>query len=219
MAATLKATKRENLTKSATKQIRENGGVPAVLYGKDKESTSISVDSIDLVKTVREEGRNAVISLDVQGGDSVDVMLHDYQMDPLKDELVHVDFYAVNMSQEMDVSVPLRLEGEAIGSKDGGVLQQPLYELQVRAKPGSIPEEIVVDVTSLEVGDSLAVSDLPAANSYEITEDPDTTIVTITAPDSVEDVEEAPDEDAEPELVDAESEDDNQDNGDEEQSN
>ncbi|MFC3040982.1 50S ribosomal protein L25/general stress protein Ctc [Virgibacillus xinjiangensis] len=217
MAATLKATKRENLTKSATKQIRETGGVPAVLYGKEQEPTSISVESIDLVKTVRDEGRNAVISLDVQGGESVDVMLHDYQMDPLKDELIHADFYAVNMSQEMDVSVPLRLEGEAIGSRDGGVLQQPLYELQVRAKPGSIPEEIVVDVTSLEVGDSLAVSDLPKADSYEITEEPDTTIVTITAPDTVEDAEEAPDENAEPDLVDAESDEDsgeesNQDN-------
>lgn len=203
MAVTLKAKQREDYTKAATKEIRTSGRVPGIVYGKDKENKSISVDSIELVKTVRDEGRNAIISLEVENDKSVDVMLHEYQMDPLRDELVHVDFYVVNMSQEMDVEVPLRFDGEAQGAKDGGVLQQPLYELQVRAKPGNIPDEIVVDVTALGIGDSLAVSDLPTFDNYEVTEDPDTAIATVTAPDTLDDTEEAPDENAEPELVDA----------------
>ncbi|GAB3054555.1 50S ribosomal protein L25/general stress protein Ctc [Virgibacillus ainsalahensis] len=206
MAVKLKAAKREDYTKSATKEIRNSGKVPAVLYGKEKENQTISVDSIDLLKTVRDEGRNAIISLDVEGEKAVNVMLHDYQMDPLKDELVHVDFYAVNMSEERDVAVPLRLDGEAQGSKDGGVLQQPLYELQVRAKPADIPEEIAVDITQLEVGDSLAISDLPTSGKYEFTEEPDTTIATVLPPDTLDETEEAPDENAEPELVDAKEE-------------
>ncbi len=206
MAVKLKSTNREDLTKSATKQVRNSGRVPAVVYGQGKEPKSISVDSIELVKTVRDEGRNAIISLDLDNSGSVDVMLHDYQIDPIKDELIHADFYVVNMSEEMDVEVSLRFEGEAQGAKDGGVLQQPLYTLQVRAKPSSIPEEITVDVSSLEIGDSLTVADLSTSGSYKILDEQDTTIATIVAPDTLDDVEEAPEEGDKPELVDPEAE-------------
>lgn len=204
VAVKLEATLREDLTKSATKEIRNSGRVPAVIYGKEKDTESISVDSIELIKTVRDEGKNAIITLNVENNKSVDVMLHDYQIDPLKDELIHADFYIVNMAEEMDVEVALRLEGEAQGTKDGGVLQQPMYELQVRAKPGNIPEEIIVDITDLKVGDSISVSDITIKGNYEVLEDSDTTIATVLAPDTLEDVEEAPDENAEPELVGAE---------------
>lgn len=202
LAATINANERKDLRHSATKEIREKGLIPAVVYGKDREPTTISVDSIELLKTVRDEGRNAVLSLQVEG-DTVDVMLHDYQVDPVKDKLLHADFYAVNMSQEMDVNVPIRLEGEAQGARDGGVVQQPLYELSVRAKPRDIPEEITIDVSELGVGDSLLVSDLKGASSYEILEDENTTIVTVLVPDEEpeETVEEEP---TEPELVDGE---------------
>lgn len=201
MAVKLQATKRDDLTKSTTKEIRNSGRVPAVVYGQEKDSKAISVNSIELVKTVRDEGRNAIISLDVENDNAVDVMLHDYQMDSLKDELIHADFYIVNMAEEMDVEVALRLEGEAQGSKDGGVLQQPLYELQVRAKPADIPEEISVNIESLEVGDSITIADLPKAANYAFLEDEDTTIATILTPDTLDDLEETPDENAEPELV------------------
>lgn len=204
MAVTLKAAKREDLTKSATKQIRLNGDVPSVVYGKDKKSKAISVNSIELVKTVRDEGRNAIISLDIENESPVDVMLHEYQMDPLKDELIHADFYIVNLAEDMDVSVSLTLEGEPVGVKDGGVLQQPLYELQVRAKPAEIPEVISVDVSQMSIGDTIAVGDLPKADSYEIIEEEDTTVATVVPPDTADDAEAPEDENVEPELVDAE---------------
>ncbi|GGB51117.1 50S ribosomal protein L25/general stress protein Ctc [Virgibacillus dakarensis] len=202
MAVKLKALNREDHKKSTTKAIRENGQVPAVVYGKAKEAKSIAVDSLALIKTVRDEGRNTIISLDVENDKPVDVMLHDYQIDPIKDELLHADFYVVNMAEEMDVEVPLRLEGEANGTKEGGVLQQPFYELQVRAKPGNIPEEISIDVSNLGIGDSIAIADLPQRNEYQFLDDPETTIATIVPPDTLKDVEEAPDENDEPELVD-----------------
>lgn len=204
MAVTLKATKRNDLRKSATKQIRLDGDVPSVVYGKDNEPKAISVNNIELVKTVRDEGRNAIISLDVENDTPVDVMLHEYQTDPLKDELIHADFYVVNLEEKMDVSVPLTLDGEPVGAKDDGVLQQPLYELQVRAKPADIPEVITVDVTQMNIGDTLTVEDLPKADIYEITEEPDTAVATIVPPDTMDDIEEEADEDAEPELVGAE---------------
>ncbi|MFD1362579.1 50S ribosomal protein L25/general stress protein Ctc [Lentibacillus salinarum] len=206
MAVTLKAAKREDLTKSVTKQIRTNGDVPSVVYGKDKESKAISVNSIELVKTVRDEGRNAIISLAIENEKPVNVMLHDYQTEPLKDEVIHADFYIVNMDVEMDVSVSLSLEGEPAGVKDGGVLQQPLYEVQVRAKPANIPDVITVDVAELGVGDTLTVGDLPKADSYEVIDEEETTLATVVPPDTVEDTEEAPDDGAEPELVDASKE-------------
>lgn len=206
MATTLKAVKRENHKGSATRKLRLNGQVPGIVYGKDKGNTSISMDSLDLIKAVRDDGRNAIFKLAVDSDQPLEVMLHDYQIEPIKDELVHVDFYIVDMKEEMDVEVSLVLTGEAPGAKAGGVLQQPLYELQVRAKPKDIPEEITVDVSQLEIGDSISVADLPASDKYEITDDPDTTIATILAPDSIEDVEEAPSENDEPELVDADAE-------------
>ncbi|MBU5467404.1 50S ribosomal protein L25/general stress protein Ctc [Virgibacillus sp. MSJ-26] len=203
--AKLKAVKREDHTTSATKKLRGQGQVPAVVYGKDKETKSIAVNSIELVKTVRDEGRNAIISLDVENDKSVEVMLHDYQMDMLKDELIHADFYIVDMSEEMDVDVAIRLDGEAAGTKEGGVLQQPLFELVVRAKPNNIPDEIVVDVSDLDIGDSITIADLPKSDKYEILEEEDTAVATVTAPTEEEDLEPSDeDESAEPELVGAE---------------
>ncbi|WP_217588352.1 50S ribosomal protein L25/general stress protein Ctc [Lentibacillus saliphilus] len=207
MTVTLKATKRNDHTKSITKEIRESGHVPAVLYGKDKAATSIAVNSVDLIKTVRDEGRNAIISLDIENGKPTDVMLHDYQIDPIRDELIHADFYVVDMKAEMDVEVSVRLEGDPEGVKEGGVLQQPLYVLQVRAKPNNIPEEIVVDVAGLGIGDVVSVADLPTSNQYEILDEADTTVATILAPISEEELETTADvENAEPELVDSKDE-------------
>lgn len=206
MAVKLKAAKREDLKSSVIKQLRESGQIPAVVYGKEKEAKTISVDSLALIKTVRDEGRNAVISLDIAGDSAVDVMLHEYQMHPLKDEVIHADFYMIDLSEEMDVEVPLRLEGEAQGSKDGGILQQPLYELQVRAKPHAIPEEITVDITNLEIGDSLAIADLPTAAEYEFLDESETTIATVLPPEAEEETEEEADVSLEPELVGADEE-------------
>lgn len=202
MAVKLKAVRRDDLSKSNTNRLRNEGAVPAVVYGNKKDPVTVAVDSIELLKTVRDEGRNAVITLDVEQGQAVDVMLHDYQTDPIKEQLTHADFYVVDMSQEMDVSVSIYLDGEAVGAKEGGVLQQPLYELLIRAKPADIPEVIRINVSELGVGDAIVVSDLKEAENYQVLDDPDTTIVTVTAPDAEEDLEPAEaDESAEPELV------------------
>ncbi|WP_080871815.1 50S ribosomal protein L25/general stress protein Ctc [Oceanobacillus timonensis] len=201
MAVKLNAQKREDLTKSVTSEIRKSGRIPAVVYGKDKESKTISVDSVDLVKTVRDEGRNAIISLQVEGGNAVDVMLHDYQIDPLKDDVLHADFYIVNMAEEMDVDVSVRLEGESKGEKEGGVLQQPFYEILIRAKPKDIPEEIVVDVSDLDVNDSLSISDLNVTGNFEFLAEPDTTIASVVPPTTEEDLDTGEDESGEPEVI------------------
>src|SRR5690625_3065577 len=150
MSISLKAKSRNTLTSAATKQWRKDGYIPSVVYGKGKEKVKVSVQNMELLKTVRDEGRNAIISLDVEGGSKVDVMLHEYQTDPVKGDVIHADFYVVDMTEEMDVMVTLQLEGEPKGDREGGILQQPLFELQVRAKPRDIPETIIVDVSDLD---------------------------------------------------------------------
>ncbi|SES22973.1 large subunit ribosomal protein L25 [Gracilibacillus ureilyticus] len=182
MAVELQAENRDNLKSSYTREVRVAGRVPAIIYGYNVDPKPVAVDSGELLKTVRDEGRNAIISLKV-GNDSFDVMLHEYQQDPLKGELVHADFYVVNMSAEIDVQVPVVLEGEAAGTKAGGVLQQPLYELSLRAKPNEIPENITINVSDLEIGDSILISDLRDGKNYEILEDENTTVVSILVPD------------------------------------
>lgn len=203
LAVTVKAKSRQDLRGSVNKQLRREGRVPAIVYGKDKESLPISVNSLELLKTLRDEGKNVIISLDIEGDSPRQVMFHEYQIEPLRDELYHADFYMVDMSSEVDVEVPIHIDGEAQGVKDGGILSQPLHEVSLRAKPNEIPDEITVDVSSLEVGDSFLVSDLKAGKNYEITEDESTAIVTILAPQTEEVVEpgETQDENAEPEVI------------------
>src|SRR5699024_7279082 len=207
MAVKLKAKQRADLSKSATKQLRNEGSIPSVVYGKGKDTLTVSVDSIELFKVVRDEGRNAILTLDLEDGEAVDVMLHEYQVDPIKQNVIHADFYIVDMDQEMDVTVSINLDGEPVGAKEGGVLQQPLYELSIRAKPSNIPDEISIDVSELNIGDCIAVSDLKDEEAYTITEDADTTIVSVTASIPEEELETtAEEEDAEPELDDQKGE-------------
>jgi len=206
MAVKLKAKLREDLTRSATRELRKNGQVPAVVYGKDKDAKTVSIDNMELIKTVRDEGRNAIISLDVEGDSPVDVMLHEYQMDPIRNELLHVDFYMIDLTEALDVEVSVRLEGEAEGTREGGILQQPLYELQVRAIPSAIPEEIVVDVTELEIGDTITVADLPVSDDYEYLDEEDTPVAVVLPPEVEEETEDTTDVSVEPELVGAEDE-------------
>jgi len=207
MAISLKAKLREDFSRATTNQLRQEGFVPAVVYGKGKETKTVSVDNVELLKTVRDEGRNAIISLDIEDKDAIDVMLHEYQTDPVKGEVIHVDFYIVDMAEEMDVAVALRLEGDAAGAREGGILQQPLYELQVRAKPRDIPEEITVNVSDLDIGESISVADLPKSDKYEFIDEPETTIAVVLAPEAEEETEvEEVDFSAEPELVGAEEE-------------
>src|SRR5699024_7571871 len=109
-----------------------------------------------------------------------------YQMHPVKDEITHADFYMIDMKEEMDVEVPLVLEGEAAGAREGGILQQPYFELQVRAIPSAIPDEIVVDVTELAIGDTITVADLPVKDEYTFLDEEDLAIATVLPPEEEE---------------------------------
>ncbi|HET7521877.1 MAG TPA: 50S ribosomal protein L25/general stress protein Ctc [Bacillales bacterium] len=210
MATELEAKIRDHEKKSTIRKIRKEGNVPAVVYGNGVKSTAIYFNHSDFIKVIREAGRNGVITLKVEK-DDYPVMLHDLQYDNLKDEIVHADFFKVDMSSKVDVEVAVHLVGNAAGEKEGGVVQQSLYELNVRALPAEIPDSIEVNVEELNIGDSLQVGDVKANAAYEVLNDPEATIVSVTPPEQ-EPVEEEESEQKEPELVDGgeKSEDDKQ---------
>ncbi|AJD89386.1 50S ribosomal protein L25 [Jeotgalibacillus malaysiensis] len=193
MSSVLKATKREGFKNSDLTELRNAGKLPAVVYGYKVENTAISVDEIDLVKTIREVGRNGIIELDIEGNKQK-VVLSDYQSDFLKDEIIHADFLAVNMSEELTVDVAVHLVGEAAGAKEGGVVQTVLHELSISAKPNDIPESFEVDVTDLEIGESFSVEDLRSKYDVTINHEDDETIVSVLAPRTEEEIEELEEE-------------------------
>lgn len=189
LPTTLSATEREDLKRSATTKIRHSGAFPAVVYGKGKENTNVSLDAIAFTKAMREAGRNGILQLQIGTGNMEQVMLQDVQTDPLKGEVVHADFYIVDMKSEVDVEVTVHLIGESQGVKDGGILQQPLHQVSVRSLPGNIPEVIEYDISNMEVGDSLQIKDLKEGRQYEVTDDEDTVIASILPPQVEEVVE------------------------------
>ncbi|MBF7020745.1 50S ribosomal protein L25/general stress protein Ctc [Staphylococcus sp. 18_1_E_LY] len=168
-------------TRSDLKTLRNSGKVPAIVYGYSTKNTSVKVDEVEFIKVIREVGRNGVIELAV-GSKTIKVMVSDYQFDPLKNQITHIDFLAINMSEERTVEVPVQLIGEAAGAKEGGVVEQPLFDLEVTATPDNIPESIEVDITELEVNDSISVSDLKTTGDFTIENDENDSVVTVVPP-------------------------------------
>jgi large subunit ribosomal protein L25 len=167
--------------------MRHEGQVPAVVYGANVDSKALYINASDFLKTIREVGRNGVISLDLDG-ETYDVILSDYQMDPIKKEILHADFLAVDMSKEIQVNVRVTLVGEAAGVKDGGVLQQPLHEVSITATPADIPSVIEVDVSGLQVGETMSIADIQGRTSYHINNEDEETIVSILPPRQEEEI-------------------------------
>ncbi|RAK16562.1 large subunit ribosomal protein L25 [Anoxybacillus vitaminiphilus] len=185
--ALLQAQERAEGKRSTVRKIREEGNIPAVLYGKNMKSKAIFVNAADFMKIIRENGRNSLITMEVNGEEH-SVMLHDIQKDPLRNEIIHVDFHVVDMKTEVEVNVNVHLVGEALGVKDGGVLQQPLHQLSIRALPANIPSSIEVDVSNLEIGQVITVGDIQTNDKYEINHEPTEVIASILPPKQEEEI-------------------------------
>lgn len=185
---------------SELKELRQTGKVPAVVYGFETENTSLSVDENEFIRVIREVGRNGVIDLEIAEG-VTQVMVNDYQFDALKNQITHIDFIAINMQTEVTVEVQIELTGEAPGQKEGGVIEQPLFEVSVTAKPADIPETIEVDISELNIGDSIHVEDIRSKGNFVIENEDDDALVIVSAP--TEEPEE--DENAEEQSVEVEA--------------
>lgn len=168
-------------TSKENTKLRNSGHIPAVVYGFQMESQPISVDEKNLSKTLREVGRNGVMKLEVNG-ETINVVMSDYQMNILKGQMIHADFLAINMKEELEVNVAVHVTGTSVGVSEGGLLQQPNRELTITVKPSDIPEVIEVDISGMAIGDTLTVADVRDKIDYTITNDDDYTLVTVSAP-------------------------------------
>jgi len=178
---------REQTGKGAARKLRAAGMIPAVLYGSGRPSYPITLNPLQLHKVLHESemGMNTLIDLKVTGHAELDgktVLVRELQRDPVKGRFVHADLYEVDLQEKIEVSVPIHVTGKSAGVELGGVLDQVLRELEVKCLPRAIPDEFVVDVTPLEMGDSLHVSDIALPEGVELISDAELSVVSVVAP-------------------------------------
>jgi large subunit ribosomal protein L25 len=189
-ATMLKVEERTSIKHSKNRTLRNKGSFPAVVYGKQKESKHIAVDNVEFIKAIKEVGRNGILTL-TGSGENVQVMVHELQTDPLKGgEVIHADFYIVDMSSEVDVEVNVHLVGEALGVKEGGVLQQAIHQLSITALPANIPSSIDIDVSNLDLNGVIHVSDIQTGGNYTVNREGSEVIASILPPKVEDTVEE-----------------------------
>jgi large subunit ribosomal protein L25 len=202
---TINCEPRTEFGKGSARSLRRAGFIPAVLYRAGK-STPIKIKKEEIVKFINTTmGEQVMINLQFNDGASKLALLKDYQVDPVKGQLLHTDFYEVSLKEKVRVTISIVLKGEPVGvKKEGGVLQQVLTELEIECLPDLIPPHIEVDVSELRAGESIHVSDLQIPEGVKVTEDAEEVIATVTTPTEEEAVEEEAVEEeemAEPEVV------------------
>jgi large subunit ribosomal protein L25 len=179
---TLASEPRTDLGSRPSGRLRREGKVPAVVYGLGTDSVSITVPARDLQHILAgEAGANSLISLDI-GGDTVLTLARQIHRHPTRGELVHVDFVRIDRDVAVSAEIPIHLTGEAVGVKDGGLLEQLLFHLTIEAMPGNIPVSIEIDVESLNIGDQLRVEDIPLAEGVATQAEPDFVVAQVAAP-------------------------------------
>ncbi|MEW6161905.1 MAG: 50S ribosomal protein L25/general stress protein Ctc [Nitrospirota bacterium] len=180
---TLNVEKREEVGKGAARALRRKNMIPAILY-RGGDSLSIKFPEKELSQFINTTaGEQVMVNLKFGDGSSRLALMKDYQVDPTKGGLLHADFFEVSLTEEVRVTVHITIIGEPIGvRRNGGVLQYLLREIEVECLPDSIPGHIEIDISGLEIGQSLHVRDLKLEEGIKVLTDPDEVIVNVVAP-------------------------------------
>jgi large subunit ribosomal protein L25 len=180
---TLEAHPREAGNKNTARRVRQEGKIPAVVYGAGKDSLSVSVDPRHVLRILHSEsGHNTIFDLTFNGGERTKAMIVDWQYEPIKGKLLHIDLKRIAMDKVLKVSVPIFLKGEAEGVKtQGGIMEQILREVEVECLPADIPSHIDVDVSHLVFGTVLRVSDLPHSEKLKFLTDANQPVAHVTS--------------------------------------
>ncbi|MFC1614670.1 50S ribosomal protein L25 [Gemmatimonadota bacterium] len=190
---TLKAETRESRGKNEMRRLRKTGRIPGVVYGPSDEPIPVSLDQKEvshLLQSVTVE--NTVIELSVSGSvkKSYQTLIREIQRHPFKPEIRHLDFYCLGQDRTVTLQVPIVLHGSAAGVRNqGGLVQHVLRDLDISVLPSNIPDQIVVDITELEIGQSIHVEDLEIGD-YELLTDPKSTVLSIIPPTVIKEPEE-----------------------------
>jgi large subunit ribosomal protein L25 len=204
---------REELGKGKVKDVRRKGFIPGIIYAKGKEPQALKVPHRGFLRLVHEHRiENIIINLKVSSGarksdekgKARPCLIKEIQYDPLRGDIIHVDFNEISLHTTVKVSVPLVAVGEPIGVKqEGGSLEHILWEVEVECLPTDIPEEIKVDVSSMKIGDSVHIKEINFPANIKVLNDPDATALSVIAP-MKEEVVAAPvegEEQLEPEVI------------------
>lgn len=179
---TFKAEKRDTSTKGRNSQLRASGLIPAILYGHNIDgSKAIMLNEKEIVKLSRKGLKHLLFDLEF-GGEHHTALVRDFQVDVITRRLLHVDFYSIDISKEVEVNLPVRLEGIAKGTKEGGRLEQRLYRIDVKGLAENIPDEITIDVTAADIGDLIHVAKLDKRPGIKFVTPEQVTIFVVRAP-------------------------------------
>lgn len=175
--------KRDQYGKNASRRIRRDGKIPAILYGAGTDAVALTLEKADIVRILKSDsGENTLFTVNV-GDENMTAMIRDLQMDPVKDEILHVDLIHIAMDKVIKVSIPVDITGEAVGVKtEGGFVDLMLRELEVECLPNIIPESIDIDISGLHMHQSLKVEDVILPDGVKMISEPDAVIVVIAAP-------------------------------------
>ena len=192
----LNATVRKTTGNSPARELRRGGHIPAVLYGPQTEPVLLSVNIKELEQVFKKGNIGSIIlNLIIQNGKKVTkpAMIKEFQSHPVSGDFLHIDFYEIDMQRKINVMIPVVTKGISKGVELGGLLQIIRREIEVLCMPGDIPEAIELDITDLDVGDSVHVEEIPLGDNVEISSDVNFTVLTIVSP-KVEEVEEEEEE-------------------------
>ncbi|MBW2240457.1 MAG: 50S ribosomal protein L25 [Deltaproteobacteria bacterium] len=179
----LAAELRTSAGKGVARKLRAAGRIPAVMYGRGKETAVLAIDpkALDDVLHKSGAGRNTLISLGVDGTTHT-VLLKDLQRDPVAGDSLHADFFLVDLAQTVEVAVPLHFIGKAIGTDFGGIMDHPVRELLIECLPSAIPEFVEVDIASLEVGQTIHVRDVALGDGLNCKTEADLAVAICATP-------------------------------------
>lgn len=181
MVVRLQANKREDASRSSLRSLRENGKIPAVVYGKSVSATPIAVDMKELISLIKSDNHR-VIELEVPEQGNRPVIIREIQRDSLNRNILHVDFREVDLLQPIKTMVRIDFSGLSPGVQNGGMLQIQMHEVEIQALPQMIPSSLEADMSSLDLGGHLLAGDLIAPEGLEILTDLEEVIATILAP-------------------------------------
>ncbi len=180
---------RESKGKGAAHKSRAEAFVPAVLYGKKREPEMLTLVAKDIQKIMHSKaGMNMLLNVKLEGKNEEMAMLKEVQVHPVSGNLIHVDLYSVNMNEPIDVKVPVIIKGEAPGVKLGGILEFHLREIDIKCLPAKLPDSIEVDISALNLGDTVHVKDLKVAEGITIKDDLNETVLLVSIPQVEEEV-------------------------------
>jgi len=180
---------RSGTGKSYNRKLRAQGKVPGVVYGSGKEPVSVSFDPKVLEGKLSESHAGINTLFDLEGDSSVAnrvVMVKELQREPVRGAVLHADFYEIDLTERLHVSVPVHLSGTAPGLIEGGVIEHALRELELACLPNAIPDEVIADVSGLELGQSLHVADIQLPGGVELVSNSELSVVSVLLPKIIE---------------------------------